>query len=93
MAQIEQFKKELQEIDVQVKRISTILPETREIPELLKGISNLGQQNGLEFLLFKPEKENPREFVSEIPVKVNLKGPLPSDGSFFRSGSPARPAG
>jgi type IV pilus assembly protein PilO len=83
VAQIEQFKKELQEIDVQIKRISTILPETREIPELLKGISNLGQQNGLEFLLFKPEKENPREFVAEIPVEVNLKGHYHQMGLFF----------
>jgi type IV pilus assembly protein PilO len=83
LAQIEQFKKELQEIDIQVKHISSILPDTREIPELLKGISNLGQQNGLEFLLFKPEKENPREFVAEIPVEVNLKGNYHQMGLFF----------
>lgn len=83
LAQIEEFKKELQEIDIQIKRISSILPETREIPELLKGISNLGQQNGLDFLLFKPEKEIPREFVSEIPVEVNLKGHYHQMGLFF----------
>lgn len=83
MAQIEEFKKELQEIDIQVKRLSAVLPETREIPELLKGISNLGQQNGLEFLLFKPEKENPREFVTEIPVEVNVKGHYHQMGLFF----------
>jgi type IV pilus assembly protein PilO len=83
LAQIEEFKKELQEIDIQIKRVSAILPESREIPELLKGISNLGQQNGLEFLLFKPEKEVPREFIAEIPVEVQLKGHYHQLGMFF----------
>lgn len=83
LAQIEQFKKDLREIDVQLKQMSAVLPETGEIPELLRGVSNLGQQNGLEFLLFKPEKEEPRDFVTEIPVTVNLKGNFHQLGIFF----------
>ena len=60
-----------------------MLPEAKEIPLLLKTVSNLGQQQGLEFLLFKPEKENPREFVAEIPITIHIKGTYHEIGIFF----------
>ena len=82
-AQINKFKHELAEIDVRYKQILTMLPESREIPDLLKSISNLGQQQGLEFLLFKPEKEIPKDFVAEIPITLHLKGNYHEIGVFF----------
>ena len=82
-AQINKFKHELAEIDVRYKQILTMLPESREIPDLLKSISNLGQQQGLEFLLFKPEKEIPKDFVAEIPITLHLKGNYHEIGIFF----------
>lgn len=82
-AQITQFKQELAEMDVRYKQIMIMLPEAKEIPHLLKNISNLGQQQGLEFLLFKPEKENPKEFVAEIPLTLHLKGSYHQIGIFF----------
>jgi type IV pilus assembly protein PilO len=83
LAQIEQFKRDLARIDLQLKEVSAVLPETGEIPELLKSISSIGQQNGLEFLLFKPEPEIAREFVTEVPVSVQLKGHYHQMGIFF----------
>ncbi len=82
-AQIAQFKQELAEMDVRYKQILIMLPEAKEIPHLLKNISNLGQQQGLEFLLFKPEKEIPKEFVAEIPITLNVKGSYHQIGMFF----------
>ena len=84
-AQITRFKQELAEIEGRYKQILIMLPEAKEIPHLLKNISNLGQQQGLEFLLFKPEKENPREFVAEIPITLHLKGSYHQIGIFFDS--------
>ena len=82
-AQIARFKQELAEMDVRYKQIQIMLPEAKEIPHLLKNVSNLGQQQGLEFLLFKPEKENNKEFVAEIPVTLHLKGSYHQIGVFF----------
>ena len=82
-AQITQFKQELAEMDIRFKQIQIMLPEAKEIPHLLKNISNLGQQQGLEFLLFRPEKETPKEFVAEIPITLNLKGSYHQIGIFF----------
>jgi type IV pilus assembly protein PilO len=82
-AQIIQFKQELAEIDNRYQQIKIMLPETEEIPRLLKNISSIGLQQGLEFLLFRPEKENPKEFVAEIPITLNLKGSYHQIGIFF----------
>jgi type IV pilus assembly protein PilO len=82
-AQIIQFKQELTAIDNRYQQIIIMLPEAKEIPHLLKNISSMGLQQGLEFLLFKPEKENPKEFVAEIPITLHLKGSYHQIGIFF----------
>ena len=82
-AQIIKFKQELAEIDNRYQQIIIMLPEAKEIPRLLKNISSMGLQQGLEFLLFKPEKENPKEFVAEIPITLHLKGSYHEIGIFF----------
>jgi type IV pilus assembly protein PilO len=81
--QIAQFKRDLTEMDTRYKRIQAMLPEAKEIPTLLKTVTDLGQQQGLDFLLFKPEKEIPRDYVSEIPVTLNFKGHYHEIGVFF----------
>jgi type IV pilus assembly protein PilO len=82
-AQIVQFKQELAEMDIKYKEITLMLPEAKEVPHLLKNIANVGQQQGLDFLLVRPEKENPKEFVAEIPITLHLKGPYHQIGIFF----------
>jgi type IV pilus assembly protein PilO len=82
-AQIIQFRQELTAIDNRYQQIMIMLPEAKEIPHLLKNISSMGLQQGLEFLLFKPEKENPKEFVAEIPITLHLKGSYHQIGIFF----------
>lgn len=50
------------------------LPESEEIPSLLTNISRAGQSVGLEFLLFKPGKDEERDFYADIPVAVEVSG-------------------
>ncbi len=82
-AQIVRFKRELAEMDVRYQQILTMLPETKEIPHLLRYVADLGQKQGLEFLLFKPEKENAQEYLAEIPITLNLRGNYHQIGVFF----------
>lgn len=50
------------------------LPEEKEVSELLKQISELGVQSGLEILLWKPETKKTGQggLYVEIPVKVEV---------------------
>ena len=50
------------------------LPNTTEVPDLLVDITQAGLGRGLEFVLFKPEKEKPRDFYAELPISVRVKG-------------------
>lgn len=59
------------------------LPQKKEIPTLLASISESGQEAGLEFLLFKPENERPKQFYAEIPVAIKVTGRYHDLAAFF----------
>ncbi len=50
------------------------LPDKRELPSLLTGISKAGSDAGLEFYLFQPGNEVNKEFFNEIPVSIKVEG-------------------
>jgi len=77
------FKKELDEANDLFVQTSALLPREKEIPKLLKDISALGRNAGLDFLTFKPEPDNPKDFYAEIPVTINVRGPYHNMGFFF----------
>ncbi|MBN2645149.1 MAG: type 4a pilus biogenesis protein PilO [Desulfuromonadaceae bacterium] len=68
------FKAEYEEMKKKLELALLELPDQKEIPSLLKSIAGLAHDNGLEVLLFKPEKEVVKEFYAEVPVTLNLKG-------------------
>ncbi len=61
------------------------LPEEKEISNLLRQVSDLGIQAGLQILLWKPQprKEHPSGIVFETPVNVNMSGTYHKLGAFF----------
>jgi type IV pilus assembly protein PilO len=59
------------------------LPDKRELPSLLTGISRAGSEAGLSFHLFKPDKEITREFFKEIPVSIKVQGRYHQITDFF----------
>ncbi len=67
--------------DLEIKKAQ--LPDKKEIPQLLTTISSLGKESGLNFLLFRPKPEVPKEFYAEIPVEVKVEGGYHEVASFF----------
>jgi type IV pilus assembly protein PilO len=82
-ANLAKFEKELKEAEMQFLETAALLPKEKEIPKLLKDISALGRNAGLDFLTFKPLADIPRDFYAEIPVKINVRGPYHNMGYFF----------
>jgi len=60
-----------------------LLPTTSEIPSLLKNITKLGNDSNLEFLLFSPLQEVPKELYVELPVSVEVRGTYHDVARFF----------
>jgi len=82
-ANLEKFERELAAAQAIFEETAILLPREKEIPKLLKDISALGTNAGLDFLTFKPQADVPRDFYSEIPISINVRGPYHNMGFFF----------
>lgn len=79
----EKFEQEVELLNEQLAKAKKDLPNEREIPELLRRISSIGKKIGLEFLLFQPLPEVPREFYADVPVKLKIEGSFHEVATFF----------
>ena len=77
------LKKEYEQLKIQLDAALTELPNEKEIPTLLTSITNLGKGVGLDFLLFKPKPEQPKDFYSEVPVDIVVAGSFINVANFF----------
>jgi type IV pilus assembly protein PilO len=59
------------------------LPEEKDIPRLLTQINTLGQQNGLEFQLFRPSPPVRKGFYAEVPIDIRVEGQYHTLGGFL----------
>ncbi len=82
-AQRDGLRAQLAALDGALRVAMKLLPETREIPELLTQISQLGLNAGLEFRLFKPEAEKRADFYAEVPVSLAILGKFHDVARFF----------
>ncbi len=80
---VKKLQAELAEVEADFEQALKLLPNKREIPSLLKTITQMGKDSHLEFLLFKPEKEVTRDFYLEIPVSIEVKGGFLDVVGFF----------
>ena len=80
---LKKFEAEYAEVDAQFQEALKLLPNTKEIPSLLKSITQLGTDSQLEFLLFSPQRERPQDFFVEIPVSIEVSGTYHNVAVFF----------
>ena len=77
------FDQRLDDLTKDLKNALKELPNNREIPGLLKGISTLGKKVGLEMRRFTPMPEVVREYVAEVPVELEVEGSFHEVAMFF----------
>ena len=77
------FKAEYEQLKRDLDNALTELPNQKEIPSLLTNISNVGKSSGLEFLLFRPKPEVPKDFYAEVPVDIAVSGTFFNVADFF----------
>jgi len=89
-ANLEQYRKQLEEMKQSFGAMLRQLPNKTEVAELLVDVSQTGLASGLEFELFKPNAEVPREFYAELPIEIKVTGDYHEFGNFI-SGIAALP--
>lgn len=68
------YREQMEEMEQTFGSLLRQLPNTTEVPDLLVDITQAGLGRGLEFTLFRPEKEQPRDFYAELPISVQVRG-------------------
>jgi type IV pilus assembly protein PilO len=79
----EKLKIDLAEVEARFKQATTQLPEQKEIPELLRQVSNLGRDSGLEITLFRQQPERLQDLYAEVPVEMSVRGSYHQVALFF----------
>jgi type IV pilus assembly protein PilO len=60
-----------------------LLPEAKEMPDLLRQVTTAGSRAGVEFALFEPGAPAQKEFHAELPISVKVRGNYHQVGSFL----------
>ncbi len=89
-ANLEAYKRQLEEMKQSFGAMLRQLPNKTQVADLLVDISQTGLASGLEFELFKPEAEIPKDFYAELPISIRVKGHYHDFGAFV-SGVAALP--
>lgn len=87
---LEAYEKQLEEMRESFGAMLRQLPNETEVADLLVDVSQTGLASGLEFELFQPGSENPREFYAELPISIRVIGDYHEFGEFI-SGVAALP--
>ena len=89
-ANLEKYKKQLDEMRQSFGAMLRQLPNKTEVADLLVDVSQTGLASGLEFELFDPQAEVPKEFYAELPINIKVHGTYHEFGDFI-SGIAALP--
>lgn len=77
------FKGMITQLEAQLGDAQKQLPKQKEIPVLLKEISQFGKDQGLEFMSFRPSKEVQKGFYADVPINIVVNGPFHQLAKFF----------
>lgn len=83
VANLERTRKEVAQLDGDLRKAVAQLPDTKEIPDLLSSVSSLGRESGLEILQFRQRPEKFEEFYAEVPVDILVRGNYHQVAAFF----------
>lgn len=89
-SKLEAYKQQLTEMEESFGSMLKQLPDKTEVASLLVEVTQTGLATGLEFELFKPGTEIPKDFYTELPINIKVIGTFHNFGNFV-SGIAALP--
>lgn len=82
-ARYDEFKVKVAALEDELRVLLVQLPKRREIPDLIRQISDLGVRTGLQISLLRPQPEQAKEFYANVPIMVHVLGTYHAVGQFF----------
>lgn len=82
-SRLPQLKRETEELDTQVAKVEKRLPRTRNLEDIIRTVTELAKKNGVNFTIFSPQGESPKQYFTEVPFLLNITSTLHSLGKFL----------
>lgn len=79
---LQDYKDQLSIIEASLDEMIRQMPTEEEVASLLVDISQTGLASGLEFKLFKPAAPIVKDFYSELPINIQVRGKYEELGLF-----------
>lgn len=80
---IEKYRKEYAQMKEVLGDTLRQLPETKDIPNLLRNVSAIGTETRVKVTYFEPGAVQNKDFYGEFPFKFKFVGPFHNVGYFF----------
>ena len=71
------------QVDLKFNAALQLLPNEKEIPNLLRKLTELGADSQLDVRSIQPQNEKPKEFYLEIPIAIEVRGEYHNVAIFF----------
>ncbi|MBK5296138.1 MAG: type 4a pilus biogenesis protein PilO [Vicinamibacteria bacterium] len=81
--QLPQFRQEVGELEARLANLRAVLPEEKDVGDLLRRIQTLATQSNLQIKGFKPAPIVTRQMHAEWPINLELDGTYHNLGVFF----------
>ncbi len=69
-----EFRREVERREATLQALSRILPNSKEVDDLLRKVQQMAAESSLNVLRFRPQATQPREFYAAWPISLELEG-------------------
>jgi len=83
VGRLPEFRRELVDLQAQLERLKTVLPEERDVGDLLRRVQAMATQSNLTIRGFRPQTVTTRELHAEWPIGLQLEGTYHNLGLFL----------
>jgi type IV pilus assembly protein PilO len=83
VGRLPEFRRELADLQAQLDRLRVVLPEERDVGDLLRRVQAMATQSNLTILGFTPQAITTRELHAEWPIGLQLEGTYHNLGLFL----------
>src|SRR5687767_5209395 len=78
-----EFRREVGQLEAQLDRLKAILPEERDVADLLRRVQGMATQSNLTIRGFQPRAVATRQLHAEWPIGLQLEGTYHNLGDFL----------
>ncbi len=78
-----EFRREVADLEVQLEGLRAVLPDERDVADLLRRVQTTATQSNLTILGFTPQAVATRELHAEWPIGLRLEGTYHDLGAFL----------